>query len=120
MSTGRQTLAEERLPAPQVDVTETGAPRMVADELGRVISTVCAKFPSRPRAEVEAVVAAAYRHLHAGATVTSHLIPLTLNRSLRVMRASVGRTSSRELDLESGEDLFPPRRASQFRLSNHT
>jgi hypothetical protein len=52
-----------------------------------VTSTVCTKFPSRPRAEVEAVVGEAYRHLQAGAAVTSHLIPLTLNRSLRVMRA---------------------------------
>ena len=103
MSTGGRTFAEERPTVPQVDVAETGASRMVADELGRLISTVCAKFPNRPRAEVEAVVAEAYRHLHGGATVTSHLIPLTLNRSLRVMRESASRTSSRELDPESVE-----------------
>ena len=61
---------------------------MFEDELGAVVAAVHAKFPDHPRAEVEEVVSEAYQHLQAGATVTGHLIPLTLNRSLRLMRES--------------------------------
>jgi hypothetical protein len=61
---------------------------MLEDELAGIVATVHAKFPNHPRAEVAEVVSEAYRHLQAGATVTGHLIPLTLNRSLRLMRES--------------------------------
>ncbi|WP_286274346.1 hypothetical protein [Mycobacterium antarcticum] len=72
-----------------------GATRMETDELAGIISAVCARFPGSPRADVETLVEGAFRHLKAGATVTAHLIPLTLNRSLRLMHESVA-TSSRE------------------------
>ena len=61
---------------------------MFDDELGAVVAAVCAKFPDHSRAEVADLVSQSYRHLQAGATVTGHLIPLTLNRSLRLMRES--------------------------------
>ena len=65
---------------------------MVEDELDGIVSAVCAKFPSRPRAAIEGLVSQAYRDLRARATVTAHLIPLTLNRSLRLMRESTEKT----------------------------
>ena len=61
-------------------------PHLVGDELDRIVSTVCARYPGRPRGEVEALVSEAYDELMVRATVTAHLIPLTLNRSLRLMR----------------------------------
>lgn len=68
-------------------VPTTGPVRaMDRDELGDVIAEVQATFPERPREEVEDVVRGAYRHLACTATVTAHLIPLTLNRSMRLMR----------------------------------
>ncbi|KAA0118344.1 hypothetical protein [Mycolicibacterium sp. P9-22] len=65
--------------------------QMDRNELSDVIATVCSKFAERPRGEVEDVVVGAYRHLARNATVTSHLIPLTLNRSMRLMRLSRNR-----------------------------
>jgi hypothetical protein len=60
---------------------------MVHDELDGVVSTLCAKFPTRSRNEVEAVVTDVYDQLATSATITAHLIPLTLNRSRRVLSA---------------------------------
>jgi hypothetical protein len=90
MSPDPATLSCQRIPVETATVSSTDAGRSqpAADGLGGVISTVCAKFPTSPRIEVETLVLAAYRHLEAAATVTSHLIPLTLNRSLRLMRES--------------------------------
>ena len=58
---------------------------MVRDELGAVVSALCARFPDRSRSDVERVVADVYTRLVASATVTAHLIPLTLNRSRRLL-----------------------------------
>lgn len=58
---------------------------MVRDELDGVVSALCARFPARARIDIENVVAAEYAELAANATVTSHLIPLTLNRSRRLL-----------------------------------
>ena len=66
------------------------ATRLETDELAAIVAAVCAKFPDDPRDVVETVVAEAFQHLKASATVTAHLIPLTLNRSIRLMRDSVG------------------------------
>jgi hypothetical protein len=60
---------------------------MVHDELDGVVSALCAKFPTRSRNEVERVVTDVYEQLVAGATITAHLIPLTLNRSRRTLSA---------------------------------
>lgn len=59
---------------------------MDRDELSGLVTTVHSKFTDRPRDEVGDVVRSAYRHLARNATVTAHLIPLTLNRSIRLMR----------------------------------
>lgn len=61
---------------------------MVRDELEAVTAAIHAKFPGHSRPEVEAVVREAYRSLAQSAVVTSHLIPLTLNRSTRMLRAA--------------------------------
>lgn len=58
---------------------------LVHDELERVVSALCAKYPDHPRREIEAVVSAVHADLTSRATVTTHLIPLTLNRSRRLL-----------------------------------
>lgn len=58
---------------------------MVDDELDGVVSTLCTKFPELPRSDIEVVVANVYADLASNATVTAHLIPLTLNRSRRLL-----------------------------------
>lgn len=77
-------------------ITTASSPQrrsMVKDELSEVVAAVCAKFPDRSRAEVEALVGESYEHLKGSANVTAHLIPLTLNRGMRLMRDSTGRTT---------------------------
>ena len=66
---------------------------MMKDELSEVVAAVCAKFPDRSPAEVKALVWESYEHLKGSANVTAHLIPLTLNRSMRLMRDSAERTT---------------------------
>lgn len=61
---------------------------LIRDELGAVVSARCARLPDRSRSEVEHVVAAVYAQLVANASVTAHLIPLTLNRSWRVLSST--------------------------------
>ncbi len=63
------------------------------DELAGIVAALCAKFPGVPRSDVETLVKAAFEHLKAHATVTAHLIPLTLNRSVRLMSESTKRTN---------------------------
>lgn len=70
-----------------------GATQMDLDELRRVVDTISAEYPYHPRGDIERLVVDAYQHLAANAKITSHLIPLTLNRSLRLMR-SIGRHPS--------------------------
>lgn len=60
--------------------------RLVRDELTGVVDAVCAKHPDRDRTVIRAVVSSVYNDLLERATVTAHLIPLTLNKTLRVMR----------------------------------
>ena len=61
---------------------------MIRDELGAVVSALCARFPDRNLSDVERVVADVYAQLVANATVTAHLIPLTLNRSRRLLNSA--------------------------------
>ena len=63
----------------------TFAAPMVRDELDSVVAALCARFPTRPRIDIENIVAAEYAALAANAAVTAHLIPLTLNRSRRLL-----------------------------------
>jgi len=58
---------------------------LVHDELEGVISWLCDRFPGRARRDVEEVVAGVFADLQCNATVTAHLIPLTLNRSRRLL-----------------------------------
>jgi hypothetical protein len=57
----------------------------VHDELAGIVSALGAKFPERTRAEIEVVVAKTYAELALNATITAHLIPLTLNRCRRLL-----------------------------------
>ncbi len=58
---------------------------MLTDELHGVVSALCARFPTRQRSDVETVVAKVYEQLADNAKITTHLIPLTLNRSRRLL-----------------------------------
>jgi hypothetical protein len=60
---------------------------MIHDELNGVVSALCARFPTCSRSEIERVVTDVYEQLATGATITAHLIPLTLNRSRCVLSA---------------------------------
>jgi hypothetical protein len=57
----------------------------VHDELAGIVSALGAKFPERTRGEIEVVVAKVYAELALNATITAHLIPLTLNRCRRLL-----------------------------------
>ena len=63
------------------------APSLVNDELRGVVSALCSRFPGHPRSEIQRIVADVHGQLAANATITAHLIPLTLNRSRRVLEA---------------------------------
>jgi hypothetical protein len=54
-----------------------------------VKSSLCARFPTRRRSEVERLVADVDGQLATDASITAHLIPLTLNRSRRAL-AQIG------------------------------
>jgi hypothetical protein len=70
-------------------MTTFARPR-VHDELQSVVSALCTRYPTRSRTDIENVVAEVYAELAANAKVTAHLIPLTLNRSRRVLEARNG------------------------------
>ncbi len=60
----------------------------VRDELEGVVSALRIRFPDRTTIDIESVVNAVYDELAARATVTAHLIPLTLNRSRCILARS--------------------------------
>ena len=66
---------------------------MEHDELEGVGSALCVKFPTRSRIDIQCVVADVYAQLAASASITAHLIPLTLNRSRRVLSGAEIATS---------------------------
>lgn len=74
-------------------MTATQEP-MVRDELVAVVSALCARFPDRSRSDVERVVADVYARLVASARVSTHLIPLTLNRSRRLLDSTASDPTS--------------------------
>lgn len=75
------TYAIEREPP----ATRQPLPPLVQDELTRVAAALCAQFPDHDPAELTEVVNTAYRQLSADATVTTHLIALTINRCHRIL-----------------------------------
>ena len=72
---------------------------MIHDELNGLVSALCAKFPGRSRDEIETVVFDVYEQLAMGATITAHLIPLTLNRSRRLLSGMPVSENSRDAAL---------------------
>lgn len=62
--------------------------RLVGDELDGLVSTLSARFPEFRRSEIGGVVAAVYAGLVAQARISTHLIPLTLNLSRRLLSSS--------------------------------
>jgi hypothetical protein len=58
---------------------------LLHDELDGLVSWLCLRFPGRSRGDVEDVVDGVFDELQRNATVTAHLIPLTLNRSRRLL-----------------------------------
>ena len=73
---------------------------MLTDELQGVVSALCARFPTRQRSDVETVVADVNEQLAGSARITAHLIPLTLNRSRRLLEG-----------IQSIREPHPPRSA---------
>ena len=54
---------------------------VIDHELASVIRRLVDRFPDRSGAEIQDVVTVVYHRISAGATVRSHLVPLTLNRA---------------------------------------
>ena len=86
----------------------TIAAPMIHDELDSVITALCARFPLRTRHEIVIIVTGVYEQLAASATITAHLIPLTLNRSRRLLSSTQatddsGRDASTERNLHIDE-----------------
>ena len=61
------------------------ADALVHDELEGIVAMLCVRFPHIRRREIENVVTRVYDELAGKAIVTTHLIPLTLNRSRTVL-----------------------------------
>ena len=66
-------------------VRANGSPHLIGDELERVVSMLCVKYPDRNHDEIATLVSEVYHRLASNATVTTHLIPLTVNRCRRVL-----------------------------------
>lgn len=59
--------------------------RTVADELESMIQMFGEKFPDQSESAIARLVNDVYNRLSAEATVTAHLIPLTMNRCQRTL-----------------------------------
>ncbi|MEV3901483.1 hypothetical protein AB0K11_04095 [Mycobacterium sp. NPDC050551] len=75
--------------------------RLVRDELTGVVDAVCARYPNWDRTAVQDLVSRVYSDLLERATVTAHLIPLTLNKTLRLMRSQMPADSDTTRSCES-------------------
>jgi Mg2+ and Co2+ transporter CorA len=64
--------------------------RTVDDELDSIIRMFGAKYPHRSGEELDALVHDVYAHLASTATVTAHLIPLTVNRCHNMLNSRIG------------------------------
>lgn len=71
---------------------------MVQDELDRTTTMLAARFPDCGRDEIASVVTRTYLRLAAGARITTHLIPLTLNISRRILALRTAVAGSTDLD----------------------
>lgn len=87
-----------------MDINLPAAP-LIHDELDRIIDMLAVRFPSSEHEEIALAVYHNYRRIAAGARITAHLIPLTLNATRRMLH-SAGRSCSHEIDgLPGGERL---------------
>ena len=68
-----------------MSVDQTLARSSVRHELQTVVSMLSVRFPERSPMELEQLVHAVYQRLSARARIRTHLIPLTLNRSRRLL-----------------------------------
>ncbi|MGW6621953.1 three-helix bundle dimerization domain-containing protein [Nocardia sp. NPDC055002] len=78
------------LPTRSLDpVRETTASPVVtastASELDSIATVLMSRFPGHSLAEVRDVVYDAYRRIASAARITTHLIPLTVNRARTIM-----------------------------------
>lgn len=71
---------------------------LVQDELDRTATMLAVRFPDRGRDEIASVVTHTYLQLVAGARITTHLIPLTLNISRRILARRTAVAGSRDVD----------------------
>jgi hypothetical protein len=63
------------------------------DELESIVSMLREKYPDRGADEVTALVYDVYSLLSSEATVTAHLIPLTINRCHKVLKCRTIRST---------------------------
>lgn len=68
-----------------MSVDQTLGRSSVQHELETVVSMLSVRFPERSPMELEQLVHAVYQHLSLQARIRTHLIPLTLNRSRRLL-----------------------------------
>lgn len=59
--------------------------KTVTDELNFIVRMLCAKYPDRSEVDVTSLVDDVYERLASEATVTAHLIPLTVNRCQKLL-----------------------------------
>ncbi|MGJ6124014.1 hypothetical protein QN239_15750 [Mycolicibacterium sp. Y3] len=71
---------------------------MVQDELDRTTTMLAVRFPDCGRDEIASVVTRTYLRLAAGARITTHLIPLTLNISRRILALRTAVAGSTDVD----------------------
>ena len=71
-------------------MSDDGGVNLIDDELRDVDAVLRASYPTCPAAEIDALGADIYGRLNASATVSAHLIPLTMNLSVRALRQRRG------------------------------
>jgi hypothetical protein len=59
--------------------------KTVTDELESIVSELCGKFPDHSEDQIASLAHDVYGRLSSEATVTAHLIPLTMNRCHKVL-----------------------------------
>lgn len=70
--------------------------RLVTDELRSIIEMMCVRHPDVSRDTVAALVHQVYQELAAQARVTTHLIPLTVNRCRKRLTETTAAPPSRK------------------------
>jgi hypothetical protein len=71
----------------ETPVLDAKAHSLADHELARIVSVLRGKYPERDPEQISVLVAEVYRSLAENATVTTHLIPLTINRCRRLLES---------------------------------